>query len=87
MRGQSDPLSLNESDQTRFRMLLTNISWACLNLYDQTENAGVSKSAWNNMRPNIKRVFNSVGGIWFWEQYKSEFEDSFATKMDEIIRN
>jgi hypothetical protein len=85
--GCEDPESLDRADLTRFRLLLTNILLAVMNLYENSKDSGISQSFWANMKPNIQRVFASKGGRWFWNQYRHEFEDEFAQVIDQIIES
>jgi len=39
------------------------------------------------MRPNIRRVFASKGGRWFWGEYRHKFDDEFAKVVDQIIES
>ena len=87
MLGCEDPDSLDKADLTRFRMLLTNILLAMMNLYENSKDTGISKAFWTNMKPNIRRVFATNGGRWFWGKYRHEFEDEFAKVVDQIIES
>ncbi|MFK7864833.1 MAG: hypothetical protein AB8B95_11480 [Pseudohongiellaceae bacterium] len=85
--GCEDPESLDSADLTRYRMLLTNILLAIMNLYENHKHAGLSESFWTNIKPNVQRTFSSKGGNWFWNEYRHEFENEFALVIDQIIEN
>ena len=85
--GCEDPDSLDKADLTRFRMLLTNILYAMMNLYENSKDTGISEGFWVNLKPNIHRVFTTKGGRWFWSEYRHEFEDEFAREVDQIIES
>lgn len=87
MLGCEDPDSLDKADLSRFRMLLTNILYAMMNLYENSKDTGISEAFWANLKPNIYRVFATKGGRWFWSEYRHEFEDEFAREVDKIIES
>lgn len=85
-RGCDDPESLTKAELTRYIQLITNILWSTLNLYSQSQYANLSASVWASQKPIMKRILNTNGGKWYWQNFKSEFEESFAKEIDAIIR-
>lgn len=87
MNGCEDPDTLDDADKVRYRMLITNILLASMNLFENTKDAGISESLWTNIKPNLHRVLASKGGKWFWDLYRHEFEDSFIQEIDQIAES
>ncbi|NND83341.1 MAG: hypothetical protein HKN50_13010 [Gammaproteobacteria bacterium] len=87
LRGCDDPQSLTKAELTRFILLITNILWSTLNLYTQSQYANLSASVWESQKPILKRILNTNGGKWYWLHFKSEYEEIFATEIDEIVRS
>ncbi len=87
IKGGNNPEELDETDLLRYRILMTNILWSIWNLYSQLNYAGLSQSVWNCQKPTIRRLMCTTGGKWYWSEYSSEFEDSFAAEIDSIINN
>lgn len=84
-KGLENPDELDDDEKVRFRLLLHTILWAVWNIYAQTEYGGLSKSIWAAQLPLLDRVINSRGGIWFWDQYRMEFDEKFREEVDKVM--
>ena len=84
-KGLDDPEQLSDEERTRFRLALHAILWTLWNIHSQTAYAGLKVSTWEAQIPVLHRVLNSPGGMWFWNQYKMEFEESFRDEVDTIV--
>ena len=84
-KGLENPDELDDDEKVRFRLLLHTILWAVWNIYAQTEYGGLSKSIWAAQLPLLDRVINSCGGIWFWDQYRMEFDEKFRDEVDKVM--
>ena len=86
-RGNEDPASLDDEDIIRYRLLIHNILLAESNVFHQAEFTGLSESTWKTQIPIVERVVSNVGGRWFWENHRNEFEESFRKLIDDILTN
>jgi hypothetical protein len=84
-KGLENPDELDDEEKVRFRLLVHTILWAVWNIYAQTEYGGLSKSIWAAQLPLLDRVINSHGGIWFWDQYRMEFDEKFRDEVDKVM--
>lgn len=85
INGSKDPSSLSEVQITRYRVLMTNIVWSAWNFYSQYTNGGLSREFWEVQKTSLKRIVGTPGGLWYWDQFRNEFEDAFAQEVDKII--
>jgi hypothetical protein len=67
LQGMSDPNSLDEADQYRFRLIIQNTMDALWDLYSQTVITDFSPETWATQGVKlVRRVFLTNGGSWFW---------------------
>ena len=85
-KGLENPDELDQEDRIRFRLLMHNILWAIWNIYSQKEYAGLSASTWSAQLPLLDRILKTPGGIWFWNEYQLEFEETFRIEVERVIR-
>lgn len=85
LKGYENPEGLTEVERARFRLLLTNVLWSALNLYAQSNYAGLSEGIWVSQKHVLERILDTPGGKWFWANYRQEFESGFAGEVDKII--
>ena len=81
--GLRDPESLSELDRERFRLIMTNALWAVWNTYAQSQRGG--RQSWHSQRNIAKRFLALPGGVWFWENYRNEFDEEFQQEIDTIL--
>ena len=84
-KGLENPDELDDDEKVRFRLLVHTVLWAVWNIYAQTEYGGLSKSIWAAQVPLLDRVINSRGGIWFWDEYRMEFDEKFRDEVDKVM--
>jgi hypothetical protein len=84
--GLVNPEELGDGERERFRLLMHTIIWSVWNIYAQTEYGGLSSSTWAAQLPFLNRVMNTRGGIWFWDKYQMEFEESFRKEVDRVMK-
>jgi len=85
-KGMADPESLNELERYRFRLLISNMVDAHLDMYVQTVLAGFSPETWATQgRRVIHRVLSTPGGRWFWKHFGSDYSDEFRREVDHIL--
>ena len=84
--GGKDPMSLDEKSLVRYRLLIHNILLSLSNIHQQSTLTGLSKSNWETQKSVILRIISTPGGMWFWENYRHEFEESFREEVD-ILQN
>ena len=80
--GGKDPMSLDEKSLVRYRLLIHNILLSLANIHQQSTLTGLSKSNWETQKSVILRIISTPGGMWFWENYRLEFEESFREEVD-----
>lgn len=85
VRGMKNHEDLSEDELFRFRLSVQNTLWGIWNIHAQSQLTGLSNNVWIAQQPFILRMLTSPGGAWFWKNYKSEFEISFASELDEIV--
>ena len=86
LQGMSDPESLDEIDQYRFRLIIQNTMDALWDLYSQTVNTGFSPETWKSQGVGlVKRVFTTNGGGGFWTNHRDEYTEEFRTEIDRIL--
>ena len=84
-KGLENPDELDDDEKVRFRLLVHTVLWAVWNIYAQTEYGELSKSIWTAQVPLLDRVINSRGGIWFWDEYRMEFDEKFRDEVDKVM--
>jgi hypothetical protein len=84
--GLVNPEELGDDERERFRLLMHTIIWSVWNIYAQTEYGGLSSSTWAAQLPFLNRVMNTRGGIWFWDKYQMEFEESFRKEVGRVMK-
>jgi hypothetical protein len=77
---------LDDDERMRFRLLVHTILWSVWNIYAQTEYGGLSSSTWEAQVPLLDRILNSRGGLWFWNEYQMEFEETFRKEVSKVIK-
>jgi hypothetical protein len=85
-RGMKDHKDLDEDELFRFRLSVQNTLWGIWNIHAQSRLTGLSNNVWEAQKPFILRMLLSPGGAWFWRNYKTEFERSFVTELDQIVK-
>ena len=86
LRGMSDPNSLDEIDQYRFRLIIQNTMDAIWDLYSQTVITDFSPETWKSQGVGlVRRVFKTNGGSWFWTTHRDEYTVEFRTEIDRIL--
>jgi hypothetical protein len=84
--GLVNPEELGDGERERFRLLMHTIIWSVWNIYAQTEYGGLCSSTWAAQLPFLNRVMNTRGGIWFWDKYQMEFEESFRKEVGRVMK-
>lgn len=84
-KGLQDIENLDENDRERFRLIMTNALWAFWNTYAQSQLGG--RQSWSSQKNIARRFLSQPGGIWFWENYRNEFEPEFQAEIDSILKN
>jgi hypothetical protein len=77
---------LDDDERMRFRLLVHTILWSVWNIYAQTEHGGLSSSTWEAQAPLLDRIVNTRGGLWFWNEYQMEFEETFRKEVSKVIK-
>ena len=86
LRGMSDPNSLDEIDQYRFRLIIQNTMDAIWDLYSQSVITDFSPETWKSQGVGlVRRVFKTNGGSWFWTTHRDEYTVEFRTEIDRIL--
>lgn len=83
-KGLQDIENLDENDRERFRLIMTNALWAFWNTYAQSQLGG--RQSWSSQKNIARRFLSQPGGIWFWENYRNEFEPEFQAEIDSILK-
>jgi hypothetical protein len=84
-KGLANPDELDDNEKTRFRLLVHTVLWSIWNIYAQTEYGGLSTSTWAAQIPLLDRIMNSQGGVWFWDNFKMEFDEKFRDEVDKVM--
>ncbi len=84
-KGLQDVEALDETDRERFRLIMTNALWAFWNTYSQSQLGG--RQSWGSQRSIIRRFLSQPGGVWFWHNYRTEFESEFQLEIDSILKD
>ena len=82
-KGNNDPLSLNEVELFRYRVLLNNIFLSYWHIYTQPEE--LHAELWGTQQTSLIRLMTSAGGKWFWEHFQFEFVDAFRLEVDAVV--
>ena len=83
--GLRDVSSLSDVDRERFRLIMTNALWALWNTYSQSQLGG--RQSWSSQKNIARRFLSLPGGIWFWEEYRDEFDPDFKREIDQILKD
>jgi hypothetical protein len=83
IRGNEDPLSLNENEQFRYRL---SVGAGVSNAQPVYEShvRGVS-TQWSGMRNVSIRLLDSPGGRWFWDDFKDDYNIEFQNEIDAAL--
>jgi hypothetical protein len=84
VEGLRDASSLSEIDRERFRLIMTNALWAIWNTYAQSQFGG--RQSWSSQRSIASRLLGYPGGIWFWDNYRQEFDPEFQLEIEKIMK-
>ena len=86
LRGMADPESLSELERYRFRLLMSNMMDAQLDMYVQTVVTGFSPETWATQGQRvIRRVMTTPGGRWFWSEYREDYSAAFRREVDRTL--
>ncbi|MEJ2140721.1 MAG: hypothetical protein P8Y61_15065 [Gammaproteobacteria bacterium] len=87
LQGMSDPNSLDEIDQYRFRLIIQNTMDALWDLYSQTVITDFSPETWETQGVGlVRRAFVTNGGSWFWMNHRNEYTEEFRAEIDRILK-
>jgi len=84
-RGVNKFESLNEAEQDRFRLIVTNVFDSYFNMYSQTKRTGFSPETWDAQEYLIKRLLSASGPVWFWESFKEAYPPDFRAEIERIM--
>jgi hypothetical protein len=56
------------------------------NIFAQTRFSDLTNSEWQAQTTVIKRVLDTPGGSWFWNEYAQEFDSDFRAEIDELMK-
>lgn len=86
VKGMADPLSLDDVDRYRFRLVLHNLVDALLDIYAQTVKTGYSTEIWEMLGVKlIQRALATNGGRWFWSNFGDDYAGAFRAEVDRIL--
>ena len=85
LKGLAAPEELDELERLKFRLLLHNLMLSESNIFAQTKFSDLTNSEWQAQTTVIKRVLNSPGGSWFWNEYAEEFDSDFRAEIDRLM--
>lgn len=83
--GLSDAGSMDETDESRFRQLLTESCWMGNQIFRRAASNIFDSQSWNRIRTQSARPLISRRGLAWWEKAKSGFPDDFAAELDAAI--
>jgi len=84
----ADPDSLSELERYRFRLLMSNMMDAQLDMYAQTVVTGFSPETWATQGQRvIRRVMTTPGGRWFWREYREDYTSAFRQEVDRTLES
>ncbi|GAB5452922.1 MAG: hypothetical protein Hals2KO_32500 [Halioglobus sp.] len=83
-KGLQNIEDLDEIDRERFRLIMTNALWAFWNTYTQSQLGG--RQSWDSQKNIARRFLSQPGGVWFWQNYRGEFEPEFQSEIDNILK-
>jgi hypothetical protein len=84
VQGNKDPTKLDEKALVRYRLLMHNILMSISNIHAQSQLPGLSRSNWESQVTILKRILDTPGVTWFWDNYRLEFEESFREEVDQL---
>ena len=86
LRGMTDPDNLSELERYRFRLLMSNMMDAQLDMYVQTVVTGFSPETWATQGQGVvRRVMTTPGGRWFWSQYRGDYTAACRREVDRML--
>ena len=86
LRGMADPESLSDLERYRFRLLMSNMMDAQLDMYVQTVVTGFSPETWATQGQRvIRRVMTTPGGRWFWSKFREDYSTAFRREVDRTL--
>jgi hypothetical protein len=85
IKGLSSPDELSDLERVKFRLLLHNQLLSQSHIFAQTKFSNLLTSEWSAQKAILKRVLNSPGGQWFWENFECEFDQDFGTEINKIM--
>ena len=85
--GLNAPSTLSEIELLRFRLIMSNIFDAIMNMHAQTKMTEFSPEQWEAQSNIAARILESEGGQWFWKEFKINYPKSFQIEMEKIIEN
>ncbi len=83
LRGSTNPNSLTDLDELRFRVLLQTFMWSAWNVYSQSKSADIG--IWNTQRKAIERILGTPGGQRFYDHFSSEFDEEFRAEVCRLM--
>ena len=78
--------SLDEIERDRFRLIITNVFDAFMNMHSQTKMTGFATETWDSQSQLIKRALSLPGGTWYWDNFSHMYPDSFQQEVEQIQR-
>jgi len=65
---------------------MSNFADANWDMYAQTVITGFSPETWETQgRRAVKRVLDTPGGRWFWQQFSEEYPQEFRAEVARIL--
>ncbi len=84
--GNTDWGSLSDLELVRYRFMIQNITDVMLDIYSQTLETNFSPENWETQGVNlVRRILDTDGGRWFWENYQENYPRSFREEVERIL--
>jgi hypothetical protein len=81
-RGLREPSELNSVETARLRAMLYSGTHAMETLHLQLIQSGLDTGIWERQAAVITRIMGSPGGMKWWEEHSSEFDQEFVEAIN-----
>ena len=81
-RGLREPSELNSVENVRLSAMLYSATQVMETLHLQLIQSGLDTGIWERQAAGITRLMESPGGIKWWEEHSSEFDQKFVEAIN-----
>ena len=83
LRGNSDPDSLDRTENFRYWLMLQNVTWSAWNVYSQAKD--FETGVWKSQEFMVRRIFSTPGGKRFFDEYQEVLDSDFKFEIERML--